>query len=165
MQHPDRISRLIICDLPHPRGLTRELANNPDQQRNSQYARTFQAMAPEKVKPESFALFLKFKVPDERKRYLAAFKASSGEGMINYYKANYPREPYTEATQEFPKVTCPVLMFHGLKDTALLPGALAGTWDWIDNELTLVTFPEAGHWVHWDHADQVTRKMVDWLRP
>ena len=34
--------RLIILNLPHPRGLSRELAHNPAQQKASQYARNFQ---------------------------------------------------------------------------------------------------------------------------
>ena len=40
-----------------------------------------------------------------------------------------------------PPVKCPVLLIHGLKDQALLPGALNDTWNWIDNDLTLVTIP------------------------
>lgn len=165
MQHPELTERLIICNLPHPRGLAHELATNPQQQKNSQYARTFQAADPAKMKPQTFVNFLKFKSPDERKRYIGAFGRSSAEGMLNYYKANYPREPYTEATQDFPQVKCPVLIFHGLKDTALLSGALNGTWNWVDNQVTLVTLPNAGHWVHWDEADTVTKTMVKWLSP
>lgn len=163
MQYPEMTDRLMICNLPHPRGLFRELANNPEQQKNSQYARNFQKQDPAKVNPEGYALFLKFKSNEVRKHYRNAFKASSAEGMLNYYKANYPRPPYTDAPPDLPPVKCPVLMFHGLKDTALLPGALAGTWDWIDNELTIVTLPNASHWVHWDEAETVTQKMVGWL--
>jgi pimeloyl-ACP methyl ester carboxylesterase len=88
---------------------------------------------------------------------------SSMEGMFNYYKANDPKEPYEEPQREFPKVKCPVLMFHGLRDPALLPGALSGTWDWVENELTLITIPAAGHFVQQDAADLVTKKMVQWL--
>jgi pimeloyl-ACP methyl ester carboxylesterase len=165
MQHPEMTDRLIICNLPHPRGLFRELANNPEQQKNSAYARNFQKQDASKVNPASFALFLKYKEPDERKRYLTAFKRSSAEGMLNYYKANYPKEPYADAPPDMPPVKCPVLMFHGLADTALLPGALNGTWDWVENELTIVTLPGASHWVHWDRADEVTAKMLSWLKP
>mgnify|MGYP004393398937 CR=1 len=50
-----------------------------------------------------------------------------------------------------------------LKDWALLPGALNATWQWIDNELTLVTIPQAGHFVQRDVADRVTQVMRSWL--
>ena len=83
--------------------------------------------------------------------------------MLNYYKANYPREPYTEDTSPLVKVQAPVLMFHGLKDTALLAGALNNTWDWLDKDLTLVTVPNAGHWVQADASDLVSKTMKWWL--
>ena len=44
-------------------------------------------------------------------------------------------------------------MIHGLGDTALLPGALNNTWDWLDKDLTLVTVPGAGHFVQQDAAE------------
>jgi pimeloyl-ACP methyl ester carboxylesterase len=97
------------------------------------------------------------------------------EGMLNYYKANYPRGPAeaeakakalgdaTPAGPTFPAVQCPVLLIHGLKDQALLPGALNETWNWIDSDLTLVTIPNAGHFVQQDASDLVTRTIVAWL--
>lgn len=162
MQHPDKMDRLVILNLPHPRGLMRELANNPEQQKNSSYARAFQKSdAASKIKPEFLALWVRD--PAARPKYVEAMKRSSMEGMLNYYKANYPREPYKQAPADFPRVKCPVLMIHGLKDTALLPGALCGTWDWIDGELTLITIPNAGHFVQQDAAGRVTQAMVRWL--
>lgn len=159
--HPDKVDRLVILNLPHPNGLMRELANNPEQQQNSQYARNFQkAEAAAAVKPEMLVLWVK--EPDARKEYLEAMKRSSIEGMLNYYKANYPREPYKVAAQ-LPPVKCPVLMFHGLDDKYLLPGALNDTWKWVEKDLTLVTVPGAGHFVHRDKPEFVTRKMVGWL--
>jgi pimeloyl-ACP methyl ester carboxylesterase len=140
----------------------RELANNPQQQKNSQYARNFQKKdAASKLKPELLSLWVRD--PKARKKYLEAFRRSSIEAMLNYYKANYPREPYADGKREFPKVQCPVLMFHGLKDKALLPGALNGTWDWVEQDLTLITIPSAGHFVQQDAAELVTKKMVKWL--
>lgn len=162
MSHPEMTDRLIILNLPHPKGLMRELANNPDQQKNSQYARTFQRPdAAQRTPVPLLTMWVKDK--EARKKYEEALGRSSMEGMLNYYKANYPKEPYTESAQEFPKVTCPVLMFHGLKDTALLPGALSGTWDWVDNELTLITVPSSGHFIQQDAAETVTKNMVRWL--
>src|SRR5271170_3362425 len=94
---PQMTDRLIILNLPHPRGLTRELAHNPDQQKNSQYARNFQMPdAASKLTAEGLAFWVKD--PDAKAKYIEAFKRSDFEAMLNYYKRNYPREPYTEDT-------------------------------------------------------------------
>jgi pimeloyl-ACP methyl ester carboxylesterase len=161
MTHPDKTDRLIVLNLPHPKGMLRELANNPEQRKNSQYARNFQSPdAAKLIKPEMLVFWVK--EPEARKLYLEALRRSSMEGMLNYYKANYPREPYKE-DRDFPPVKCPVLLIHGLQDPYLLPGALNDTWKWVEKDLTLVTIPGAGHFVHRDAADFVTRKMVRWL--
>jgi epoxide hydrolase 4 len=170
MTHPELTDRLIVLNLPHPRGLLRELATNPEQQKNSQYARNFQQ--PDAAKHISIdALSGWVKDPDARQIYRVALKRSSLEGMLNYYKANYPRLPALptsaasakEAVPQFPQIKCPVLLVHGLKDQALLPGALNDTWKWLDNDLTLVTIPQAGHFVQQDAAELVTKAMVSWL--
>lgn len=164
MQKPEMTERLVILNLPHPNGLMRELKTNPEQQKNAQYARNFQEPdAAKQVMPGMLAFWVKDK--KAREKYIEAFKRSSVEGMLNYYKANYPRPPYEDIPeQDLPRVKCPVLMFHGLKDTALLPGALNDTWNWIDNELTLITIPGANHFVQQDAAETVTRNMVCWLK-
>jgi pimeloyl-ACP methyl ester carboxylesterase len=139
----------------------RELAGNPQQRKNSAYARNFQKEdAAKSLKPQMLVFWVK--EPEARKKYLEALGRSSLEGMLNYYKANYPREPY-RADAKFPLVKCPVLMIHGLDDKALLPGALNDTWKWVEKDLTLITVPGAGHFVHRDKPEFVTRKVVGWL--
>ena len=54
-------------------------------------------------------------------------------------------------------------MIHGLGDTALLPGALNDTWQWLDNDLTLITIPGADHFVQHTAADKVTHRVNTWL--
>ena len=163
MTHPEMTERLIVLNLPHPAGFLRELATNPQQQKNSQYAREFQKPdAAEKLTAEA----LSFWIRDEstKERYLEAYRRSSMEGMLNYYKANYPRPPYDQPENGFPPVRCPVLLIHGLEDPALLVGALNDTWKWVEKDLTITTVPGAGHWVHHDEAELVTRSIVSWLR-
>jgi epoxide hydrolase 4 len=163
MYQPQFVEKLIILNLPHPRGLTRELANNPQQQKNSQYARNFQQPdAHTKVTAEGLTFWVKD--PEAKKKYIEAFKRSDFEAMLNYYKRNYPREPYKEDTSPLVKVTMPVLMIHGLGDTALLPGALNNTWEWLESDLTLVTIPSSGHFVQQDASDLVTRSIKMWLK-
>ncbi len=162
MNLPDMTEKLIILNLPHFRGLMRELAHNPEQQKNSQYARTFQEEDAHKMlTAEALAAWVTEEAA--RKKYIEAFRRSDFEAMLNYYRQNYPREPYVEDTSPIVKVKAPVLMFHGLKDPYLLHQALNGTWEWIDNELTLVTIPGASHFVHRDAAESVTRTMKMWL--
>jgi len=162
MSLPQMTEKLIILNLPHPRGLRRELANNPQQQQNSQYARNFQKEGAHlQLTPERLAFWVTD--PKAKEKYIEAFRRSDFEAMLNYYKQNYPREPYTEDTSPVIKVKVPVLMIHGLKDTALLPGALNNTWEWLEKDLTLVTIPDAGHFVQQDASDLVTRTIKMWL--
>ncbi len=168
MFQPQRVERLVILNLPHPNGISRELAINPTQQQNSQYARDFQKPdAAKNLTAENLAAWVK--EPDDRARYVEAFRRSSFEGMLNYYKANYPKpSDDSDNTQPpsgpaMPKVKCPVLIFHGLDDPYLLAAGLNNTWEWLDNEMTLITIPGAGHFVHRDASDLVTKRMVQWL--
>ena len=159
---PLMTDRLIVLNLPHPRGLNRELARNPDQQKNSQYARNFQQPdAASKLTAEQLARWVKD--PAVREKYIEAFKRSDFEAMLNYYKRNYPREPYTEDASPVVKTQMPVLLIHGLDDSALLPGALNNTWEWMGKDLTMVTIPGAGHFVQQDASDLVSRTMRSWL--
>lgn len=166
LRHPEKTERLVILNCPHPLGFGREFATNKEQRKNSAYAREFQKPdAASKLTAEGLAGWVKD--PAARARYVEAFRRSDFEAMLNYYKANYPRASETEAApapaKVFPKIKCPVLMFHGLKDKYLLAAGLNGTWDWIGNELTIVTIPAADHFVQQDAADLVTERMAGWL--
>jgi pimeloyl-ACP methyl ester carboxylesterase len=166
MSHPEWIQALVILNLPHPTGIQREIKNNPEQRKNSQYAFNFQKPGAEKnLTAEKLAGWVKDDAA--RVHYIEAFNRSDFEAMLNYYRANYPRPDQNPATVTpplpLPKVTVPVLEFHGLGDQALLPGALNGTWDLVDKDFTLVSIPGAGHFVQQDASDLVTTTMSDWL--
>ncbi len=158
---PQAVDRLIILNLPHPKGLNRELVHNPQQQKNSQYARNFQK--PDAVENFKIEQWNWVKDPGARVKWLEAMKRSDVEAMLNYYKRNYPREPYTEDPNPPAKTQMPVLMIHGLGDTALLSGALNNTWDWMGKDLTLVTIPNSGHFVQQDASELVSKTMRAWL--
>ena len=109
MHVPGAVEKLIILNIPHPRGLARELANNPEQRKNSQYARDFQEEGAHRtLTPEKLASWVAD--PSVRKRYIGAFERSDIEAMLSYYKRNYPREPYREVASPLIKVRAPVLM-------------------------------------------------------
>ena len=128
----------------------------------SAYARQFQQPdAASQLTAEGLTFWVKD--ADARKKYVEAFQRSSLKAVLNYYKADYPREPYEQAANT-PKVSCLVLIIHGLKNTALLPGGLNDTWRWLEKDLTLVTIPRAGYFVQHGAAEFVTKLMRNWLK-
>lgn len=171
MNVPEMTENLVILNLPHPRGLLRELKSNPEQIRNSEYARAFQRLTPKDptvffgrpMTAETLAGWVTD--PAARRRYVEAFQRSDFDAMLNYYKRNYPATSGKEApaVPDMPKVAAPVLMFHGLGDQALHRDGLAGTWDWVAKDLTIVTIPGAGHFVQQDAPGIVNSTMRWWL--
>jgi epoxide hydrolase 4 len=168
---PQMTENLIILNLPHPTGLLRELRSNKEQIANSEYARNFQQKSADDptvffgrpMTPEVLSSWVRD--PAARTHYVEAFERSDFEAMLNYYKRNYPRGGGSDAppAPELPKAKMPVLMFHGLGDTALHADGLSGTWNWLEKDLTLVTVPGAGHFVQQDAAELVTTTMRWWL--
>ena len=188
MTKPEVVERLVVLNVPHPNGLTRELANNTTQRENSGYAQQFQKPdAHESLTAEGLAGWVR--EPEARRRYIEAFERSDFEAMLHYYRANYPSLPKDSSdgasdgstsdgsnthgsttdgaaarSAVRPAVQVPVLIIHGLDDPYLLAAGLNGTWDWIDHELTIVTIPGAGHFVHRDEPARVRSAIASWMR-
>ena len=154
--------RLIILNIPHPRGLSHELAHNQQQLEHSAYARDFQQEeAHKQLTAESLSSHVKD--PIAQAYYIEALQRSDFEAMLHYYKQNYPRPPYEDDVSPVTKIQAPVLQIHGLQDPYLLPGGLNNTWEWLENDWTLLTIPHAGHWVQHDAADLVNQTILSWL--
>lgn len=172
--YPQMVDKLVILNLPHPVGMLRELTINPQQRANSAYAQRFQSGAPSD--PDIFfgrpmtaeALAGWVTDPVAKARYVDAFRQSDFSAMLAYYKRNYPRLPaaadVAPPPPPVPRLQIPVLIFHGLADTALHSNGLNNTWDWIDADTTIVTVPGAGHFVQQDGAELVSSTLQWWLR-
>ncbi|MBL4821554.1 MAG: alpha/beta hydrolase [Gammaproteobacteria bacterium] len=166
---PEMVDKLIILNLPHPNGLARELTTNAEQQTNSAYARAFIAGSP--ADPDIFfggpmnaqSLSGWVSDPAAREHYIEAFERSSFDAMLAYYKQNYPQPNANNPPPLAPQLNMPVLVFHGLLDTALHSDGLNNTWDWIDADTTIVTAPDASHFVQQDAAELVTSTIKWWL--
>jgi pimeloyl-ACP methyl ester carboxylesterase len=163
LTRPDLVNHLIIMSVPHPAGFAREMANNKAQQANSQYARDFQQPGAEKMLT---AEGLAQGVPEpDRVKYVEAYRRSSFEAMLNYYRANYPKTTggSVAALPPLPHIKVPVLVIHGMKDQALNAAGHAGTWDWVDADTTILMIPGAGHFVQYEAMPLVNRTVRDWL--
>ena len=116
MTLPQMTDKLIILNLPHPRGLiARAGAQSGAAEEQPVRAKLPAARRGVQVTAEGSGRGLRIR--SSHAKYLEAFQRSDIEAMLNYYKRNYPREPYTEDTSPVVKLQMPVLEFHGLKDT------------------------------------------------
>jgi len=162
---PELVNKLVIMSVPHPSGFAREMATNADQQKNSQYARNFQQPGFEKnLTAEGLAGWVKD--PAEKPGYIEAFKRSNFTSMLNYYRANYPRgtgQATGVTAPSPPDIKVPVLVIHGMKDTALNAAGHAGTWNHVTADTTIVMIPSAAHFVQHDAEALVDRTVRDWL--
>jgi pimeloyl-ACP methyl ester carboxylesterase len=168
---PDMVDKLVILNLPHPNGIAQAMRNNPEVLAGTTYARNFREGTPND--PEIIRGYpmtsqtLSAWVADEgaRSKYIEAFDRSDFTAMLNYYKRNYP-DVWSGDDIDWPtapNIAISTLVIHGLDDTALHSDGLNNTWDWIDSDLTIVTVPDAGHFVQQDAAELVTTTMRSWL--
>ncbi|ROS01787.1 pimeloyl-ACP methyl ester carboxylesterase [Sinobacterium caligoides] len=163
MTRPSLTDSLVVVNFPHPLGIAREVAKGEEQYNMLDYARSF--THPQSHLSLSTDLLLTIVDPNGEKesQYRAAFDRSSFNGMMNYYRQNLPKIS-KEFFQDLDNVQVPVLQVHGLEDIALHPGGLDGTWQWLDNNYTLLTLPQTGHWSHHEEAETVNKAMKKWLR-
>jgi pimeloyl-ACP methyl ester carboxylesterase len=175
MHHPERTERFVAIGSYHPATLIREYATNPAQQKAGQYSRNFQEQ------PDAAANMAKRALdpnappragdtPEVHKMRMEAARRSSFDAMMNFYKANWPRAPYSldmpaigGRLSDYPKVKSPTLVIYGREDVPLVVSGLNDLWNWVDNELTLLVVPGAGHGPHSEVPEFVTPRIVDWL--
>lgn len=166
MRHQDQVERLIIMNLTHTKGYAAVVADPTSEQKaNVQYAREFASSTPngDPVPERVLASLEQSRNPLVGERYREAFSRSYWDGMMNYYRANYVDAIADIDPDTIPDITCPVLQFHGLKDTAVDKDGLKDTWNWVTQDYSLVTIPAANHFVQWDAKDLVSQTMKSWL--
>lgn len=163
MDAPALVDALVVLNMPHPWAIARELAKNPEQRKASEYVRMFrQAESHLHFPAERLGAWV---INSEyRARQDKAMELSSLDGMFNYYRVNWPTEPYVDRTDNPPLVKAPTLLIHGLNDPYALPAGLNDVWHWIDNELDIYTLPHAGHFIQHENAQKVVMRIRQWLQ-
>ncbi len=165
--HPEKLDNLVILSTPHPVLFMERMRTDPAQQANSQYARNNQKEGSE-AGLTAEGLARRVTDPEMHAKYVEAFKRSSFSAMMNYYRANYPKTVGPGATRPFlpenpPQIPVPLLVIHGMKDTALLADGHAGTWNKAAKDSTIVMIPDAGHFVQQDAPALVNGTIRNWL--
>jgi pimeloyl-ACP methyl ester carboxylesterase len=165
MFHSDRVNKLVICNLTHPTGYMTVRQNaTPEQAAATNYITEFQSPdAASRFSPQMLTMMVAGRETAEvQERYREAYGRSYIDGMLNYYSAGFGGGQ--AGSQEVPPLDMPVLQFHGLEDTAVDKDGLRDTWNWINQDYTLVTLPNHGHWIQTEAADMVSTTMEWWLK-
>lgn len=182
LNHPDRVTRLIMANAAHPFTYQKALFDDPDQRASAQYITEmrrpgFEAMVEQIgwdayfdsrfAEPSAVARI----TPQERAIYLAQWQTPGAfTAMVNWYRASPLIVPPIEGEVErpayldrpFPPVTQPTLLYWAMDDYALRPSLLEGI-EALVPDLTLVTAP-GGHFVPWEQPEALIGAMEDFLR-
>jgi pimeloyl-ACP methyl ester carboxylesterase len=184
-RHPELIEKLVIINSPHPLIFARELLENPEQQKASEYMRLFRSKDAEQIlSKDNFAMLReaifnqwgsKWKPGDEElQRYIDAWSQPGAlTGGLNYYRASPLYPPKTDAEKERLHsiaelsrdvfyVTVPTLVIWGERDTALLTGNLEGLEEMVA-DLRVERLPEATHWVVHEEPTEVNRMIREFI--
>lgn len=169
-QHPSRLQRLGILNVPHPLVMRRFLQRDFDQMRRSWYALFFQLpWLPEfgmRINHWSGAVRAlrgsglphTFTDEDVEKYKDAWSQPGAMTAMLNWYRA----VRYLGKLPEKMQIRVPTLMMWGMKDFALTHRMARPSIDHCD-EGKLIFFQEATHWVQRDAAEEVNHYLIDFL--
>ena len=171
ISHPERLSRLVMLNSPHPYVFWRELCANPAQREASAYMTLFRLAKAERVlSANGFARLLAWFPgldPDYRRGLLEAWSQPGAlTGGLNYYRASplYPPtadDPGPQKLRLKPEdfvVRVPTLVLWGERDPALLTGCLDGL-EALVPDLKLVRVPEATHWIARERTERVIAEI------
>lgn len=177
-QHPEMLDKLVILNAPHPTIFGREMRENPEQQKASQYMLMFRSQEAEALLSENDFAWLKRAVlgnnPSEvdEDAYVEAWSQPGAlTGGLNYYRASGvgppPSAASTPAAAPAPPtppmmVRVPTLVIWGEKDTALLTGNLNGLDQYVP-KLTVKRIPDGTHWIAREKAPDVNRLIREFL--
>lgn len=169
LQHPDRLLKLGILNVPHPTVLLRHLLSSPAQVHKSWYMLFLQIPGlPERlISANDGAFGVRSLVgsshpgtftPADLVQYRAAWAQPGAlTAMINWYRAAFQRRPKLPAD---PRVHVPTLVIWGAQDR-FLDAAMAQPSADLCDDGRLVMLPDASHWVQHEAAEHVTDLLAD----
>ncbi|MFX0115224.1 MAG: alpha/beta fold hydrolase [Candidatus Hodarchaeota archaeon] len=185
MMAPEKVSKLVIINCPHPVPLLEAFWSMRFQQlQKSWYVFFFQIpKVPEEILSRNNCKFLQKMVlgsfsdkkalnEEDMQLYIEAWSQPGAlTASINYYRANWnlakilsmPEEYQAGLIQRFPKIKCPTLVIWGEKDIALEKSLTVGLKEHIENSCEINYFPEYGHWIHNEAPDVVNSVILSFL--
>ncbi len=177
LNHPNRLKRLVILNVPHPDVMVDFILRNSAQRKKSWYVFFFQIplFVEWILSRNDFRNMKRMLVGSGRKstftlQDLAEYKKAWSQpgaltGMLNWYRAAMRyglRYAFGRKTLAR-RVTVPTLMLWGKQDVALSHEMVKPSIALCDDG-KVVLFEKATHWVQHDEADAVNQNLIEFLR-
>lgn len=177
IQHPERLEKLAILNVPHPDVMTDFILHRSAQRKKSWYIFFFQIpwLVEWVLSKNDFEYLARMLKQSGRKgtftdEDVAEYKKAWAQkgvvtGMLNWYRAIVRRGLRSAFGQKTPprRIHVPTMMLWGKRDVALSADMVQPSIDLCDNgELTF--FDKATHWVQHDTSEEVSQKLIEFLR-
>jgi len=170
-KYPERVSKLVVMNVPHPDVMRAHVSSSFAQMRKSWYIGFFQIPfipeflislgnwngAADMLKRSSQAETF---TESDLERYRNAWSQPKAfRSMINWYRAFVQKQPTPPSNL---RIKMPTLLIWGKQDTALGQEMAQPSIDLCDDG-KLVFIEEASHWVQHEEAEQVNGLMLAFL--
>ncbi len=177
-RYPERVSKLVVMNAPHPAAFARELGNW-EQLRKSWYILFFQlpwlpetlfrlggrrgleqTLQHDSLRPELFT-------DEDINRYTdALLQPGALTASINYYRAAFrgALRGALRGGMRGEKITTPTLLIWGEQDEFLGTELTEGLEPFVP-DLRLLRIDKASHWVQIDAFERVNRALLEFLKP
>jgi pimeloyl-ACP methyl ester carboxylesterase len=178
INHPERLERLAILNVPHPDVMTRFVLTDRGQRRKSWYIFFFQLplFAEWSLRRKDYYGLTRVLVGSSRRGtfteqdLLEYKKAWSQPGaltaMLNWYRAAFRdgvKHAFRPARIPARRVKVPTLILWGQRDVALSQEMVQPSLALCDRG-EAVLFNKATHWVQHDTADEVNQRLIGFMR-
>lgn len=169
-KYPERLSKMVILNVPHHNVFQHELSSNPSQMLKSWYFLFFQLpIIPETLIGLLSAAFARgmqasarpgaFTDTDMVEYQKAWGQPGARTSMINWYRAVVQKIPKFPD----PRIKIPTLILWGKKDPYLVSEMAQDSLKYCDDG-KLIYFDEATHWIQHDEPDRVNQLMLEFFK-
>jgi pimeloyl-ACP methyl ester carboxylesterase len=172
LTRPDRLSRLVVLNCPHPEAMARAVTGDLGQLMRSWYIFAMQlprlpewgfrrngyrSLADTMRQTSAPGTFTDAELDVYRQAWA---QPGALTGMVNWYRAAVRHSP---PIPQHPRVTVPTLLIWGGRDRFAKPKLARASIDFCDAG-RLEYWPWASHWVQHEEAARVNRLLTDFLR-
>jgi pimeloyl-ACP methyl ester carboxylesterase len=171
LQHPERLHKLAILNVPHPAVMVQTLSSSFDQLKKSWYMFFFQIpFLPEAIlRNNDWEYVIKMLKSDSKpnsfneediERYRQAWwRKGAITNMLNWYRAAIQMPPDMSGDL---RIRVPTMILWGAQDTALGREMAQPSLDLCDQG-KLVFFENSSHWIQHDESEAVNKHLVEFF--